>query len=149
MQVDSDPLKDVSMMYTDIVGCNMVEAIVDTFEGLSVKAEVETGADVVECQMVDITKDAGYVEETTLEPQFDEKFKATYPTAEEEQIDFLNRCRLKNSEVMLCPRCSVVFDKEVCLQQQLQGQEPHDKDSMEKVPEVQKRRCCNPRRQKY
>jgi len=32
--------------------------------------------------------------------------------AEEELIDFLNRCRLKNSEVMLCPRCSSVFNKE-------------------------------------
>ena len=29
MQVDSDPLKDASMMYTDIPGCNMVEAIID------------------------------------------------------------------------------------------------------------------------
>ena len=27
-------------------------------------------------------------------------------------IDFLNRCRLKNSEVMLCRRCSFVFHKE-------------------------------------
>ena len=32
--------------------------------------------------------------------------------AEEELIDFLNRCRLKNSEVMFCPRCSCVFYKE-------------------------------------
>jgi len=47
-----------------------------------------------------------------LEPQFDEKLKVAYPTAEEELIDFLNRCRLKNSEVMLCSRGSVVFDKE-------------------------------------
>jgi len=30
---------------------------------------------------------------------------------EEELIDFLNHCKLKNSEVMLCPRCSLVFDK--------------------------------------
>jgi len=38
--------------------------------------------------------------------------KETYPTAKEELIDFLNQCKLKNSEVMLCPRYSVVFDKE-------------------------------------
>jgi len=38
--------------------------------------------------------------------------KAAYPTVEEKLIDFLNRCKLENSEVMLCPRCSVVFDKE-------------------------------------
>jgi hypothetical protein len=46
------------------------------------------------------------------EPQFAEKMKVAYPMAEEEQIDFLNRCRFKNSEVILCPRCNSVFDKE-------------------------------------
>jgi len=71
MHVDSNPLKDASMMYTDIAGCNMVEAIVDAVKGLSVKAEEEAEAD--ECQMVDIPKDVEHVEETTLEPQFDEK----------------------------------------------------------------------------
>jgi len=35
-----------------------------------------------------------------------------YPKAEEQLIDFLNRCKLNNSEVMFCPRCSLVFDKE-------------------------------------
>ncbi|KEH22366.1 hypothetical protein MTR_7g445460 [Medicago truncatula] len=49
MQVDSDPLKDASMMYTDIGGCNMVEAIIDVVENLSVEAEVEAKADVIEC----------------------------------------------------------------------------------------------------
>ena len=67
MQVDSDPLKDVSMMYTDIAGCNMVEGIIDVVEDLSVKAEVGTETDVAECQMVDVTKDAKHVEETAPE----------------------------------------------------------------------------------
>jgi len=40
MQVDSDPLKEASMMYTDIAGCNMVEAIIDAVKNLSVEAEV-------------------------------------------------------------------------------------------------------------
>jgi len=35
-----------------------------------------------------------------------------YPMAEEELIDFLNRCKLKNSEVMMCPRCNFIFEKE-------------------------------------
>jgi len=108
MQVESDRLKDASMMYTDIAGCNMMEAIVDVVEGLFVEAEV----DVAECKMVDITKDEERVEETTTERQFNEKLKIVSPTAEEELIDFLNRCKLKNSKVMLCPRCSAVFDKE-------------------------------------
>ena len=90
----------------------MVEAIIDAVKNLYVEAEVEAEAEVEECQMVDIIKDAEHIEETTLEPQFDEKLKTACPTAEEELIVFQNRCRLKNSEVMLCPRCSVVFDKE-------------------------------------
>jgi predicted RNA methylase len=72
------------MMYTEIVGCNMVEAIVDAVEKLTVKAEVEAKVDVAECQMVDITKDIQSVEETVTEPPFDEKMKATYPTTAEE-----------------------------------------------------------------
>jgi len=112
MQVDSDPLKDASMMYTYIAGCNMVDAIIDVVENLSVEAKGEAEIAVAECQMVDVKKDAEYVEETVTEPQFDEKLKTTYPTAKEELIDFLNRFKLKNSEVMLCPRCSIVFDKE-------------------------------------
>ena len=118
MQVDSDPLKDASMMYIDIAGCNMVNAIIDDVENLPVEAEGGAETEVAECQMVDIRKDAEYVEETVTEPQFDEKLKTAYPTAEEELINFLNRCKLKNSEVMLCSRCSVVFHKEVtkCLE---------------------------------
>jgi len=57
MQVDSDHLKDASMMYTDIAGCNMVEAIIEAVENLSVEAEVGASGDVAECQMVEITKE--------------------------------------------------------------------------------------------
>jgi hypothetical protein len=58
MKVESDPLKDASIMYTDIAGCNMVEAIIDVVGDLSVKAKVGTEADVAECRIMDITKDA-------------------------------------------------------------------------------------------
>jgi hypothetical protein len=68
MQVDSDPLKDASMMYTDIAGCNMVEAIIDVVEDLPIEAGVEAEADVAECHMVDITKGAEHVEEVAPEP---------------------------------------------------------------------------------
>ena len=46
MQVDSNPLKDVDMMYTEIAGWNMVEVIVDVVEKLTVEAEIEEEADV-------------------------------------------------------------------------------------------------------
>ena len=51
--------------------------------------------------------------ELITESQFAEKMKVDYPMDEEKLIDFLNCSRLKNSKVMLCPRCSFVFDKEV------------------------------------
>jgi len=38
--------------------------------------------------------------------------EVAYPKAEEDLIDFLNRCKISNTNAMLCPRCSAVFDKE-------------------------------------
>ena len=38
--------------------------------------------------------------------------KVVFPKVEQELIDFLNRCKLKDSQVILCPCCTVVFDKE-------------------------------------
>jgi len=64
--------------------------IFDVVENLSVEAKVGAEVDVAECQMVDITKDAEHVKKTAPEPQFDENLKTTYPTTEEELIDFLN-----------------------------------------------------------
>ncbi|MCI68012.1 hypothetical protein A2U01_0089271, partial [Trifolium medium] len=56
------------------------------------------------------------MEATTMqavtEEEYAEKIKVVYPQAEEELIDFLNKCKLNNKEVMLCPRCSDVCDKE-------------------------------------
>ena len=73
MQVDSYPLKDASMMDTDIACCNMVEAIIDVVKNLYVEAKVEAKTDISKCQMVDIAKDTKHVEETASDPQFDEK----------------------------------------------------------------------------
>jgi hypothetical protein len=83
-----------------------VEAIADVVEKLSLEAK----DDAAECQMVEVF---GNPKDADGKLQFDEKEKAAYPMAEEELIDFLNRCRLNNSEVMVCPRCCSVFDKEV------------------------------------
>ena len=38
--------------------------------------------------------------------------EVAYPKAEEDLIDFLNRCKISNTNDMLCLRCSAVFDKE-------------------------------------
>lgn len=37
--------------------------------------------------------------------------KVAFPQEEETLSKFLRRCQKKNSEVMMCPRCSVVLDK--------------------------------------
>jgi len=108
MQVDVDPLKDVDAMYTEVINCNVVEAIIDVVEKLYVEAKVN----VVECQVVEATEGPKSADEVIYKSQFAEKMKMAYLMAEEELIDFLNHCRLKNSEVMLCLRCNSVFDKE-------------------------------------
>lgn len=38
--------------------------------------------------------------------------KMVFPKAEEELINFMNICKLGDFEVMLCPCCIAVFDKE-------------------------------------
>lgn len=46
------------------------------------------------------------------ESSYEEQMQVVFPKAEEELINFLNRCNLKDFEVMLCPRCSAFFNKE-------------------------------------
>jgi len=99
MQMDVDPLKVVYAMYTEVADCNVVEAIIYVVEKLSVEAKV----DVVECQVVEATEGPKSVDEVISESRFVEKMKVAYPMAEEELIDFLNRCRLKNYEVCYAP----------------------------------------------
>lgn len=43
---------------------------------------------------------------------YNEKLKVVHSRAEEDFIDFLNKWKLKDSEVMLCPYCRSVFDKQ-------------------------------------
>ncbi|MCI30363.1 hypothetical protein A2U01_0051572, partial [Trifolium medium] len=82
MKVDSDPLQVAETSYAEPFDCLMVEAM-----------------EVTQVQ-------------TVPEEEYCEKIKVVYPQAEEELVDFLNRCKLNNKEVMLCPRCSAVCDKE-------------------------------------
>jgi len=46
-----------------------------------------------------------------IEDQYEEKIQVVFPKVEEDLIDFLNRYKISGSPVMLCPRCSAVFDK--------------------------------------
>ncbi|XP_045802327.1 uncharacterized protein LOC123895902 [Trifolium pratense] len=84
MKIDEDPLQISDASYVEPVECLMIDAM-----------DLSGGA-----QLVSIPENEYY-----------EKMKVVYPGAEEELIDFLQRCKLNKSEVMLCPRCSAVFDK--------------------------------------
>ncbi|MCH81893.1 hypothetical protein A2U01_0002687, partial [Trifolium medium] len=81
MKVDSDPLQVAEASYVEPFECLVMEAM-------------------------EVTQILAVPEE-----EYTEKIKVLYPQAEEELVDFLNRCKLNNKEVMLCPRCSVVCDK--------------------------------------
>ncbi|CAJ2662571.1 unnamed protein product [Trifolium pratense] len=83
MKVDSDPLPPADATYVEVYDCNMVEVI-----------------------------DAAAPVKAVPEEEYEKRVREMYPNAEEELVDFLNRCKLKNAEVMLCPRCSAVCDKE-------------------------------------
>ena len=88
MQVDGDRLNYVGTMYTKVASYNVVEAIADVVERLYVEAK----DDVVECQMVEVSRSPKVADEITPKLQFDENAKAAYPMVKEELIDFLNRC---------------------------------------------------------
>jgi len=75
-------------MYTKVASYNVVEAIADVVERLYVEAK----DDVVECQMVEVSRSPKVADEITPKLQFDENAKAAYPMVKEELIDFLNRC---------------------------------------------------------
>ncbi|KAK2388635.1 hypothetical protein QL285_062295 [Trifolium repens] len=85
MKVDTNPLPVADATYVEILDCNMVE-VTEADAAASIKAIPEA--------------------------EYEKKVQEVYPAAEEQLIDFLNRCKLNNSEVMLCPKCSAVCDKE-------------------------------------
>jgi hypothetical protein len=84
MQIDEDPLQVSDASYVEPVHCMMVDAM-----------DLTGGEQIV----------------AVSEDDYAERVEGVYPKADEKLVDFLNRCHSKNSEVMLCPCCSAVFDK--------------------------------------
>jgi hypothetical protein len=107
MQIDVDPLNVSNAMYAEHVDCIMVDVVIDVVKDLI----VEANTNVVDCQVVKATKCPKIATEVISKSQFSEKMKVAYPMAEEELIDFLHRCKLNNSKVTMCRRCSSVFEK--------------------------------------
>ena len=116
MQVDDDPLKKANFMYLEIVGMNMVEIskIDPTVATDGLKVDVEMAIEGHKCVDTVITED-----------QYEEKIQVVFPKAEEDLIDFLNKCKISGSPVMLCPRCSTVFDKKAA--KNVEGFRPQSK----------------------
>lgn len=77
----------------------------------------------VNVMIVIITKNHSSKVEDVNMLDYVEKVNVVCPNAEEELIVFLNHYKIKRSEVMLYPRCIVVFDKEVA--KNLEGIRPH------------------------
>jgi len=116
MQVDVDPLKKADSMYLEKAGMNMVEIFeIDPIMATNgPKVDVEMATKGHKCDDIVITED-----------QYEEKIQVVFPKVEEYLVDFLNRCKIYGSPVMLCPRCSVVFDKKAA--KNVEGFRPQSK----------------------
>jgi len=110
MQVDADLSKKADSIYAEVIGINMVD-IAEEFDG-ELPIEAQTLQENPQAGVEMVTEDHQSENATFTEDQFAEKIKVAYPKAEKDLIDFLNRCNISNTNAMLCPRCSAVFDKE-------------------------------------
>jgi len=121
MQVDEDPLKKADSMYVEIIGINMVDIVEDSGGQLP----VEKPAFGENPQAMDemVTEDHQSTNALITEDQLIKKMEVAYPKAEEDLIDFLNRCKISNTNAMLCPRCNAIFDKEA--EKSVEGFLPH------------------------
>jgi len=122
MQVDADPMKKADSMYAEIIGINMVD-IVEDF-GRQIPAEELAPSENPQARDEMITNYHQSVDVPITEDQMVKKMEVAYPKAEEDQINFLNRCKISNKHAMLCPRCSAVFDKEAA--KYVEGFLPHN-----------------------
>lgn len=133
MKIDSDPLQVPYTHYTEPTIINMVEAfegcnkntkMVETTEGFKKKSdetEATEGLRVkleklkttdgtnLEINMVEVSSEKEANKENSR--QCKEQVRVFYPKSDEILVKLLHRCQKKNSKVMVCPRCSSVFDK--------------------------------------
>ncbi|KEH17256.1 hypothetical protein MTR_0029s0180 [Medicago truncatula] len=110
MQLDAEPSKKADSMYAEVIGINMVDVTeaVDNELPIGAQSLKETSPNDVEM----VVEDHQFDDMMVTEVQFTENMKVPYPKAGEDLVDFFNRCKISNTNAMLCPRCSAVFDKE-------------------------------------
>ncbi|CAJ2638053.1 unnamed protein product [Trifolium pratense] len=105
-KLDTQYLRDMSQLADRVRQIERLKAEKAKNSKFQKKKEI-----VYDCNMVEVV-DATAPVEAVPEEEYEKRVREVYPNAEEELVDFLNRCKLKNAEVMLCPRCSAVCDKE-------------------------------------
>ena len=98
MKIDSDPLQAEE--------ANLVEPV----EALVVEINNMNLVETTEVMMVEFDDDLDPKAREVTEWDYDQKVEEVYPKSGEDLVDFLHRCKIEDSEVMLCPRCSAVFD---------------------------------------
>lgn len=74
--------------------------------------ETKTDAFFVEPVDIMVVNTVTSARDEDKKPNDEDQTAKAYPKHEKELINFLNQCKLEDSEVMSCPRCSSVFDKE-------------------------------------
>jgi len=121
MQVDANPLKKADSIYAEIIDINMVD-IVEDF-GRQLPAEKPAIGERPQATDEMVTDDHRSEDALFTEDQHVKKMEVAYPKAEEDLIDFPNRCKISNNHVVLCPRCSAIFDKEAT--KSVEGFLPH------------------------
>jgi len=97
-------------MYVDVSDVNVVEISEVVAGNFGESKDIANYKKKTNVEMV--AEDHVCNNEIVTEDQYAEKMKVAYPKDEEDLIDFLNICKISNFATMLCPRCSVVFDKE-------------------------------------
>lgn len=137
MKIDFDPLQMADAYYTEHVNVHMIEAtehlgkksamveatkgfkheveMTKAIEGLIVKLQKVGITDWVnlEINMVEVSeKDDMETNEESIR-RTEDHMRVVYPKNDENSIELLHHCQKNKSEVMLCPKCSYVFDKKV------------------------------------
>ena len=95
IQVEADPLKTADSMYAEVVGINMVD-VSKEFMAFETSAHEES----LSANAEKVAEDHHFDAEMVTEDQFVEKMKTTYLEAEEDLINFLNRCKIYNIHAM-------------------------------------------------
>ncbi|KEH17474.1 hypothetical protein MTR_0013s0330 [Medicago truncatula] len=123
IQVDVESSKKVDSMYAEVIGINMVDVAESGDSKLPTGIQSLKGTPQNDVEMV--TEDHYFDNNMVTKDQIIENMKVAYPKVEEDLVDFLNRCKISNTDAMLCPRCSTIFDKEAA--KAVEGFQPQTK----------------------